>query len=168
MMGLTQHNLVRRETDISLIPQGLVTELHAYWLAKRGARSLPSWSDIDPSEIARLLPNLIVTGVEHDPLRIRYRLAGTMIVEFRGEITGHYLGEIPWSSPTGQATVLEGFARGVRERIPLFNEVDIITRNGAHRQIFTGVWPLAASDAAPIDRFLALEDYGTLTRDELA
>ena len=99
---------------------------------------------------------------------IRYRLAGTMIVEFRGEITGHYLGEIPWSSPTGQATVLEGFARGVRERIPLFNEVDIITRHGAHRQIFTGIWPLAASEAAPIDRFLALEDYGTLTRDELA
>ncbi|WP_374380323.1 PAS domain-containing protein [Dongia sp.] len=168
MFGQTQHNLVRRETDIGLIPPSLVTDFHAYWLAKRGTWALPSWSDIDPSEIKRLLPNLIVAGVEYDPLRIRYRLAGTMIVEFRGEITGHYLGQIPWSSPKGQATVLEGFTRNITERIPLFNEVEIATRHGARRKIFTGVWPLAPRDDAPIDRCVAIEDYGNLTRDELA
>jgi hypothetical protein len=168
MLAQTEHRLLRRETDIARLPPSLVGDLHAYWLSKRGDKKLPAWSDIDPAEIARLLPNLIVVGIEDDPLRIRYRLAGTQIVEFRGEITGHRLGEIPWSSPTGQGVVMAGFVRAIAERMPLFSEVDITTRNGAHRQIFTGIWPLAFRDDAPIDRCLAIEDYGALTCDEFA
>jgi hypothetical protein len=162
----TEHRLLRRETDVDRLPLTLVRVLHDYWLHKRGSRALPAWSDIHPGEIPRLLPNLIVAGVEYDPFRIRYRLAGTLITEFRGAITGHALGEVPWSSPVGQAVVMEGFKRVVAERIPLFSEVDITTRSGAHRQIFTGIWPLAPTPSAPIDRCLALEDYGALTRDE--
>jgi hypothetical protein len=164
----TEHRLLRRQAEIDRFPPSLVHALHEYWLRKRGSRLLPAWSDIHPAEIPRLLPNLIVAGVEYDPFRIRYRLAGTLIVEFRGEITGHALGEVPWSSPVGQAVVMEGFKRVVAERIPLFSEVDITTRSGAHHQIFTGIWPLAPSPDAPIDRCLALEDYGALTRDDFA
>lgn len=168
MTSQTEHRLLRRESDIASIPSALVREMNAYWQEKRGERSLPAWSDIDPSQIPRLLPNMIVIGVEHGPLRFRYRLAGTQIVEFRGEITGHYLGEIPWSSPAGQAVVQQGLSRVVAERIPLFSEVEIATRSGASRLIHTGVWPLAPATDGPIDRILAIEDYGNLTRDEFA
>jgi len=34
--------------------------------------------------------------------------------------------------------------------------------------MFGGVWPLAASPDGPIDRCLAAEDYGDLTRADLA
>jgi hypothetical protein len=170
MAAQTEHRLIRRVAEIEKIPPSMVHDLHAYWLGKRGEqvapRNLPAWADIQPAEIRRLLPNLIVTGIEHDPFRVRYRLAGTQIVEFRGEITGHCLGDVPWSSTAGQAVVMEGFQRVVAERIPLFSEVDITTRNGAHHQIFTGIWPLAPASGAPIDRCLALEDYGALSRDE--
>lgn len=170
MLVQTEHRLLRREAEIDRIAPCKVRDLHHYWLGKRGARSLPSWSDIEPAEIPRLLPNLIVAGVEYggveqDPFRIRYRLAGTQVVEFRGEITGHCLGEVPWSSPVGQAVVMAGFKRVVAERIPLFSEVEITTRAGVRYHIFTGLWPLAPAPDAAIDRCLALEDYGTLTRE---
>ncbi|WP_374654380.1 PAS domain-containing protein [Dongia sp.] len=168
MRGQTQHRILRRETDVARIASPMVRELHAYWLGKCRNRPLPRWSDIDPSEISRLLPNLIVAGIEHDPLRVRYRLAGTQIVEFRGEITGHYLGEIPWSAAAGQAVAKEGFALAIASRRPIFSEVEIATRTGSVRHIFAGIWPLAPAPDASIDRCLALEDYGGLVRDELA
>lgn len=165
MLAQTEHRLIRRETDIALIPPSLVRDLNDYWTAKRGEKDLPAWADIHPADITRLLPNLIVAGIAHNPFQVRYRLAGTQIVEFRGEITGHCLGDVPWSSPIGQAVVMEGFKRVVAERIPLFSEVDITSRNGAHHQIFTGIWPLAPQAGVPVDRCLAIEDYGALTCD---
>lgn len=163
----TQHRVLRRETDVALIASPQVRELNAYWLEKCRGRLMPSWSDIDPCEIGRLLPNLIVAGIEHDPLRILYRLAGTQIVEFRGEITGHYLGTISWSAAAAQAKSRESFARVVESRAPLFAEVDITTRGGAVHRILTGVWPLAPGPDAPIDRCLAVEDYGALRAADL-
>lgn len=168
MIGQTNHQVLRRVTDCSELASAKLQALDAYWRTKKGDRALPSWSDIDPGELGSLLPHLIVAGIEHDPLRVFYRLAGTQIVEFRGEITGHYLQQIPWSSPVGQATTQEGFARVVASRAPLFSEVDITTRTGAMHRILTGIWPLATTPSAPIDRCLALEDYGDLSVGDLA
>ncbi|MBK8159950.1 MAG: PAS domain-containing protein [Rhodospirillaceae bacterium] len=168
MNGQTQHQVLRRETDIARIASPIISELHAYWTAKRGLKEMPAWADIEPTEMRGLLPNLIVAGIEHDPLRVFYRLAGTLIVEFRGEITGHFLEEVPWSSPAGQANAKEAFARVVASRAPLFSEVDITTSRGAVHRMFSGVWPLAPTPGGVIDRCLAAEDYGDLTRTDLA
>ncbi|MBV5325837.1 MAG: hypothetical protein J0626_11590, partial [Rhodospirillaceae bacterium] len=73
----------------------------------------------------------------------------------------------PWSSPTGQASAKEAFARVVASRAPLFSEVDITTARGAVHRIFSGVWPLASTPDGPVDRCLAAEDYGDLTRADL-
>jgi hypothetical protein len=168
MSGQTQHQVLRRETDVSRIASAVIRGVDAYWQSKRRGEALPSWSDIDPTEIPTLLPNLIVAGIEHDPLHIYYRLAGTLIVEFRGEITGHYLGQVPWSSPTGQANAREAFERVIASRAPLFGEVNITTTSGAPRRLFTGIWPLVRPADGVVDRCLAAEDYGDLTRADLA
>jgi hypothetical protein len=62
-----------------------LNEMHAYWLAKRGARRMPSRRDIDPTEIPRLLRNVMLIDVLHDPIRFRYRLVGTNVVDATGE-----------------------------------------------------------------------------------
>ena len=152
MRRLTGHRVIRRATDIDSIPSRLVRDLHAYWLAKCHGGALPSWAVIDPAEITHLLPNIIITGISHDPLTVSYRLAGTRIVDFRGEITGHTLGRVPWSAPEGQERVLEGFARVIATRAPLFTEAEIATREGVQHAIFAGIWPLSPDPAAPIDR----------------
>lgn len=55
---------------------------------------MPSRADIDPVEIPKFLPNILLVDVLHDPLRFRYRLVGTDIVEKRGfDPTGQMVGE---------------------------------------------------------------------------
>ncbi len=68
----------------------------AYWLEKRGARSMPSKRDIDPTEIsAKILPNLQLIDVIDGGARFRYRLIGTATVDAYGEdFTGRYPDEM--------------------------------------------------------------------------
>jgi hypothetical protein len=69
--------------------------IHQYWLAKRGSRRMPSRSDIDPIELRSQLGNIVMIDVEHDPLRLRYRLIGTGITEVMArDSTGKYYDEI--------------------------------------------------------------------------
>jgi hypothetical protein len=59
--------------------------IYSYWLAKRGQRRMPSRKDIDPTEIPKLLPNLMLVDVSHNPMKFRYRLVGTSVVDATGE-----------------------------------------------------------------------------------
>jgi hypothetical protein len=66
-------------------------ELHEYWRAKLNGRQLPTRSDLDPVEIPHLLKHVALVDVEHDPLRLRFRLIGTHITEATGrDSTGKY------------------------------------------------------------------------------
>src|SRR5262245_27147770 len=83
-------------------PQHLptISELHPYWLSRRGERRMPRRSDISPTDIPSLLPMLFLVDLEHDPFRVRYRLVGTSAVEMSGrDYTGLYLDEIRFNKP---------------------------------------------------------------------
>ena len=69
--------------------------LHDYWNQRRGGRAMPARSDIDPVDIPRLLPNLLLLDVEPGTGRLKVRVAGTTVVEMYGsDYTGRYLDEI--------------------------------------------------------------------------
>jgi len=62
-------------------------EMYAYWQRKRAGRSMPTRADIDPGEIRRLLPGVLLVDVVHrrgTPMDFIYRLVGTREVEMRG------------------------------------------------------------------------------------
>ncbi|HWA45342.1 MAG TPA: PAS domain-containing protein [Hypericibacter adhaerens] len=68
--------------------------LLAYWNLKRGDRPAPSRRDIDPRDIARLLPCLHLIDVEPQPLRFRHRLVGSELIDMMGRnVTGQYVGD---------------------------------------------------------------------------
>jgi hypothetical protein len=80
--------------DCPFVAQEL-NEIHDYWLAKRGQRRMPSRADIEPTEIPRLLRNVMLIDVLHDPVRFRYRLIGTNVVDATGENrTGKCFGRV--------------------------------------------------------------------------
>ena len=58
--------------------------LYEYWDDKRGARAMPARGDLDPADLKRMLPHLILIDVVADPRRYIYRLVGTREVELRG------------------------------------------------------------------------------------
>jgi hypothetical protein len=67
-----------------------------YWQEKRRGRPMPSRADIDPLELIRFLPGIILIDVVDDQRRYVYRLVGTREVAMRGK------------DPTGQS-MIEGF-----------------------------------------------------------
>jgi hypothetical protein len=96
-------------------------EAYRYWLAKSAGRRMPSRADIDPIEIPRLLPDVMLVE-RHDDGRYRYRLIGTENTIAHGlNATGRYLDEV-LPGPDYAAHVLALYDECVRERRPLYTE----------------------------------------------
>ncbi|MBX3494587.1 MAG: PAS domain-containing protein, partial [Parvibaculum sp.] len=71
-----------------------VVALLAYFEDKRGTREMADRADINPPEIARYMPNMIIAEAVNDGEDFRTRLFGTALVELLGEErTGKLLSE---------------------------------------------------------------------------
>lgn len=71
-----------------------IIELAAYLERLRDDREMPDRADIQPSEIARLLPNMIIAEAVNGGADFRIRLFGTALVTLLGEErTGKLLSE---------------------------------------------------------------------------
>jgi hypothetical protein len=80
-------------------PASYHLDFYRYWLAKRGDRTMPPRSSIDPAEIPPLLPYLGI--IEKANGELRYRLMGTAMVQQLGcDVTGGIVGSYV---PAGQA-----------------------------------------------------------------
>jgi hypothetical protein len=79
----------------SLRDDPILGPAYEYWQSKCGGRAMPRRRDVDPTEIPRLLPHLQITEFVDGGKRIRYRLAGTAVVEaYGGELKGKYFDEV--------------------------------------------------------------------------
>jgi hypothetical protein len=66
-----------------------------YWRLKRAGRRMPSRRDIDPTEIPRLLPNVMIVEMLDEGTRYRFRLAGSAITAAFGRpITGGFVHDL--------------------------------------------------------------------------
>lgn len=92
--------------------------LYHYWNARRGLRSMPSRSDIDPLEMRQWLPRITLVDVAPDGEGFTYRLVGTQIVDLLGmNPTGR---PIDWSWPEEDtANLLAGYRQVVATRAPV-------------------------------------------------
>jgi hypothetical protein len=81
----------------------LTAEIYRYWEAKRGSRPMPARADIDPADLRKHLPGMMIVQVVADKRAYVYRLVGTREVTARG------------NDPTGK-TVAEEFCGSSRER----------------------------------------------------
>lgn len=74
-----------------------------YWEFIRGDRIWPLRSDLNPMDIVEQLPNVMILGIEHDPLDFIYRLTGTLIDEnMAGPLKGRRVSEMPNQAGPGQ------------------------------------------------------------------
>ncbi len=127
-------------------------QVYHYWRSKSRDGKLPRRSDIDPIDIPRLLPNLMIVEVVEDARRYVYRLVGTKEVEMRGR------------DPTG-LSVIDGFLgpsfedalsfydRTVQSRAPVFDDKPYISSNGRWISDETLFLPLS-ENGLRIDRIL--------------
>lgn len=117
---------VRGEPQARPTPQSPFTDprleqAYNYWRAKAIGRAMPSRADIDPIEIPKLLPDVMLVE-RHDDGRYRYRLIGTENARAHGvNATGRYLEEV-LPGPDYGAHVLGLYDESVRERRALYSE----------------------------------------------
>ena len=57
----------------------IIAQARRYWERIRGERSMPRRGDLDPVEIPRLLPFVMLVDVLAEPLDFRFRLIGSAI-----------------------------------------------------------------------------------------
>lgn len=126
-----------------------IRAFYEYWASKRGRRTMPSRSDINPSEIVAFLPSVIILDViSQNPLRLRYRLVGTMEAEARGgDPTGKLVGEAFYGRSAHE--VLENYRLAVTRAAPVYDGdyVSLPTpENGALEEMGTILLPLSDDD----------------------
>jgi hypothetical protein len=82
--------------------------LLSYIAGKRGENRWAARTDIDPSDIPMLLPNIWIIEVDRRPLssdttRLRVRLAGTQVERIYGRsLAGEYLENLDWGQHSGR------------------------------------------------------------------
>lgn len=94
---------------------------YRYWRSKAAGRRMPARADIDPTEIPKLLPDVMLVNVMSDG-RYRYRLIGTENARAHGiNATGRYLDEV-LPGVEYKAHVIALYDECVRERRALYSE----------------------------------------------
>jgi hypothetical protein len=136
----------------------LVHDLRRYWLGKCGTSTVPAPADIDPTEIPHLLPSIVMAEYVGDPVRVRYRLVGTLQVRQNGlDFTGLHLDELDWGA-------YNDFVRDVHARIrataaPVFGAYEWDLRERGRALVQFGSFPLS-EDGRHITRCLTIDDFG--------
>ena len=76
------------------ITDPILSDLYAYWIGLRKDGAIPSRSDLDPTDIPKLLPYVILAECYDEGRRIKFRLTGSDIAFTQGaDLTGLFLHE---------------------------------------------------------------------------
>jgi hypothetical protein len=148
--------------DIAEIASPRIHRLYAYWVDRRGERSMPRREDIDPAQLKLLLPDLIISELEPAPLRIRYRLVGTRVAEVTGlDYTGLYLDEVDF----GKGDEEDWLAQYVwifAQRAPIFGKSSASSRQGDRKVEYEYTILPLTGDGVTVHQCLELEDFSLL------
>ncbi|HET6160168.1 MAG TPA: PAS domain-containing protein [Dongiaceae bacterium] len=134
-----------------LIADPLLRQIFAYWQAKAARRgALPARADIDPVDLACILPAISLIEVRRDGTnragRLRYRVVGSLHVEIMGhDATGELI-----ALGSGDDDVA---ASAMATRRPVHAERTFYPANGIALTFETLICPLAA-DGINVDMLL--------------
>jgi hypothetical protein len=107
----------------------LLEEALLYWRGKAADRPMPSRANLDPVEMPKLLPHVMLIDVVA-PSRYRFRLIGTAIADEQGlNVTGSDVGEV-LTGVQLRNHVVALLDECVRERRPLYSECLFFSSEG--------------------------------------
>jgi hypothetical protein len=97
--GQTMSEARRSPNSSQSIPEEChpkVRAIHDYWRSKHPTGGgLPGRQHIDPIDIPQLLPNIWLIDVKRNPYRFRFRLVGTLVVDYVGkDNTGRWFDDL--------------------------------------------------------------------------
>jgi hypothetical protein len=159
--ALAQVDAVELRLDDPALDSDLQSAL-AYWQQKRAGRLAPMRTDIDPVEIAPLLPRVMLVDVSTDPIDFRFRLSGTGIFRIHGtELTNKRALDL--EPPAYGALIHRHYCEALTRRAPVAHRmmIDCRTRRSAYMRI---ILPLS-EDGQAINRLMTVESYADAAQD---
>jgi hypothetical protein len=155
---------VREVASIEELSSSIGTELYAYWERKRGTRRMPARADIDPADLKRILPSIILAKFDRETRRVRFTLVGTRCVAYAAmDYTGHYLDELDFSCDfdTDWHEVYRVLAR---EGQPILGIVKTFLKDNRVCELAEVLLPLS-DDGETVTHCIAIEDARLGLRD---
>lgn len=144
------------DTFVEKIRRPMLRRVYEHWTALRGGREFPARADLDPLDIGFALGNITLIDVLHDPLRFRYRLHGSVIVDRVGiDMTGKLVDEVP--EPERRAFILDNYRTVITTRQPLERHGER-TLDRRHWNFDSIILPFSG-DAGVIDMLLVCVEY---------
>jgi hypothetical protein len=143
--------------DFSRIDSPRIHYFHRYWKDKRPSPdAIPLRADFDPADLRELLPNIVVIEVEQEPMRFRYRLVGTRVVEFNGlDFSGLYLGTIGWQE---EHQLVDACTDAVVAKAPLCGFYTWTLKSGSTGKCEFAIFPFS-NDGRTVTQIFGIEDY---------
>jgi PAS domain-containing protein len=145
--------------EVSPIADPRLHQAHDYWRRKARGRALPRRVDIDPTDIPRLLPDVMLVEVRPEG-RYRYRLIGTENALAHGmNATGRYLDEV-LPGPGYKDHVIALYDECVGARRALYSECLFMApdRRAPERHTKVLFMPLA-SDGETVDMVFVVQVF---------
>ena len=125
-----------------------------YWQRLKGDRSMPARRDVNPADIPRLLPKLMLADVQGCPSDIRFRLVGTEVVgRFGCELTGRRLKEMDCGEGTDQ--IADSYRQTVKQSEPQYTQCDFWIDPQRHIRMQQLLLPLS-DDGERVNMILAV------------
>ncbi len=151
--GLTLRFDPRRYASAEEVKSDRLRSARQYWQSKKAEQALPLRTAIDPLEIPRLLPHLMLIEVAGG--RIRYRLVGTQVAMNAGyDFTGRHLDELEFAN---RDFYLACYGDIMQTRAPLFGTDYWVYPDGRNGVSEFAMLPLS-SDGETVSHFLTVED----------
>ncbi|MDF1720284.1 MAG: PAS domain-containing protein [Minwuia sp.] len=134
-----------------------------YWESIRGERIWPLRQDLNPMAIVEFIPNLMILGVERDPLDFVYRLTGTQIDEnMAGPLKGLRVSELPHQMGPGEYWEL---LRSTAERgLPCTRPMPYVGQYRDFKRCELVALPLS-TDGCSADQILVTADFMAIIDD---
>lgn len=135
-----------------------IRALYDHWRSIHPPSGLPDRQHFDPLDVPRLLGNIWMIDVFRDPLRFRFRLVGTVMVDFMGhDATGKWVDDLT-SGPEGDLAI-ERLRRLVEEKTPIYRAgPPSITHQKDFYRLERVYLPLAG-DGVTVDIILGIAVY---------
>lgn len=136
----------------------LVQEGYSYWRSKMIDGVLPCRSDINPVDIPRLMPHVVLVDVKHAPeLDFRYRLIGTYVAEsLYKDHTGSWFSEIEHQKAPSQ--IWQNCAHVVETGKAFISDTPYVGPHQGFRRVEDVILPLA-DDGENVDCLLVFVHY---------
>jgi len=138
-----------------------IADFYRYWEGKRGTRRMPARADMVPAEMKIFLPGIVLVAVQHNPLRLTYRLVGTREVEYRGydptgkDVAEHFAG-------SSQNEVLRNYELVIDSKSFVYDEDCLLSADHSFQEAGTLLLPLS-DDGDTINMVIVYNHYRMLT-----